>query len=163
MTQDFEPAFMALMGNEGGFVDDPQDPGGATRWGVTQRMAAKYGYDGDMREYPIEKAKEVAFAEFWHPVRGDELPSEVAFQVFDAAYNSGVERAIKWLQQAVGVPVDGIFGTGTMGAVTGGDPSKIVMRFNVFRLKFLTSLPTWEHFGKGWANRIAENLLRAAG
>lgn len=163
MQNDFEPAFAALMGNEGGFVANPADPGGATKYGISERVARANGYTGDMRDLPVESARQIARAEYWNPIHGDQLPSELAFQVFDACYNSGEQRAIKWLQQACGATPDGFLGIYTLGAIKAQDVDKLVMRFDAQRLLFLDSLPTFPTFGRGWCNRIANNLLRAAG
>lgn len=156
----FDLAFAALMGNEGGFVDNPDDPGGATNFGITQRVARANGYDGDMRALPLALAKSIAKTEYWDKYQCDLFSLEVGFQVFDAAYNGG--HPAQWLQQAAGVPTDGVIGPATVRAVLGADPDKIVMRFDAMRLKYLASLSGWQSFGRGWANRIADNLLRAA-
>lgn len=156
----FEQAFQELLGNEGGFVDNPADPGGATRYGIAERTARRYGYTGDMRDLPLDLAKSIAKAEYWDPCSCDALPDEVAFQVFDAYYNGG--HAAQWLQQAADVDVDGKIGPATIAAVKAADPDKIVMRFDALRLKYLGSLSIWPDFGHGWANRIADNLIRAA-
>jgi len=156
----FDQAFQDLMGNEGGYVDNPSDPGGATRYGITERVARKRGYTGDMRDFPIDLARQIAKAEYWDPCHCDALPEEVAFQVFDAYYNGG--HAAMWLQEAAGVPADGLIGPATIAAVNAANPDKIVMRFDALRLKYLGSLSTWPAFGHGWANRIADNLARAA-
>lgn len=56
----FERAFEKLLGHEGGFVDHPKDPGGSTRYGITQRVARANGYEGDMRNFPLAEAKRIA-------------------------------------------------------------------------------------------------------
>ena len=136
------------MGNEGGFVDNPSDPGGATRYGITRRVAAKHGYSGDMRELPLDLAKTIARTEYWDAIGCDTLPDKLDFQVFDSAYNSGVERAAEWLGKALQPATE--------------DTEKIILRFDAYRLLFLDSLPTFPTFGRGWTKRIANNLLRAA-
>jgi lysozyme family protein len=148
MKKSFDIAFAALMDNEGGYSSDPADPGGETMYGITKRVALKHDYTGPMRDLPLDLAKSIAKAEYWDPVSGDDLPTPLDFQVFDAAYNSGPERAEKWLGQAQQPPTN--------------DPEKIIMRFDAYRLLFLDSLTTWPNFGRGWAKRIAKNLLRAA-
>jgi lysozyme family protein len=80
--------------------------------------------------------------------------------VFDAAYNGG--HPALWLQKAVGVKMDGIIGPVTIAAVNAADPLQVIMRFNSYRLSYFTALSTWETFGRGWANRIARNLLLGA-
>lgn len=159
---DFESAFTALIGNEGGYVDNPKDPGGATRYGVTQRVARKHGYMGDMRELPLETARAIAKAEYWTPAGCDKLEAHVAFQVFDGAYNSGVAQSVKWLQAAVGATMDGRFGPQTQAMAAAKDPDDVCLMYDAARLLFLASLPTWPTFGRGWARRIAFNLQRAA-
>lgn len=156
----FDEAFTALIGNEGGYVNHPEDPGGETNWGITARVARQAGYMGNMRDLPKDTAKQIARNQYWNSVRADELPDVLRFDVFDAAYNSGPKQAIKWLQQAVGATSDGLFGPGTMAAVDKTDPDAAYRKFNAYRLRFYTSLPTWTTFGKGWANRIADNLMR---
>lgn len=165
MADNFDVAFGDLLLNEGKFSDNPADPGGATMYGITERVARRHGYDGDMRDLPLPLAKDIARIEYWTPIRGDALPFELAFQVFDACYNSGSTQAVKWLQKALGVlPVDGIFAGYTAGALAAApDIDKVVLRFDAHRLKFMAGLSIWPEFGRGWANRIADNLLRAAG
>lgn len=148
MKASFDIAFAALIDNEGGYSNNPADPGGETMYGITKRVALKHGYTGAMRDLPLDLAKSIAKAEYWDPVAGDDLSTPLDFQVFDAAYNSGPERAEKWLGQAQQPYTN--------------DPDKVIMRFDAYRLLFLDSLPTWPSFGRGWAKRIAKNLLRAA-
>lgn len=156
----FDDAFEALIGHEGGYVFHPSDPGGETMFGITARVARQAGYHGAMRSLPLATAKQIARNQYWNAVRAEELPDQVRFDVFDAGYNSGPQQAIKWLQRAAGATDDGIFGPGTMAAVDKMDADVMLRRFNGHRLRFFTSLPTWGSFGKGWANRIADNLLR---
>jgi lysozyme family protein len=151
MLGNFDTAFTALIGNEGGYSHNPADPGGETMYGITARVARKHGYTGAMKDLPLDLAKSIAKIEYWDPVNGDGLSAALGFQVFDAAYHSGVERAKEWLNKAW----DQSF-------PPGADTEKIIIRFDAYRLLFLDSLPTWPSFGRGWARRIAENLLRAA-
>lgn len=158
----FDQAFDVLLGHEGGYVNNPADPGGATRWGITARVALQNGYTGDMRAFPVEQAKVIARRSYWDAAQIESLPDEVRFDVFDTAYNSGVSRAAKLLQLAADVPDDGVIGPHTLTAVRAMNPWCLAMRFNGFRLRFLVTLPTWGSFGKGWANRVATNLIGSA-
>lgn len=161
----FDQAFAELLGNEGGYVNHPDDPGGATRWGITARVALKNGYTGDMRDFPVEQAKCIAKAMYWDAVRADDLPAAIRFDVFDAAYNHGPKQAVCFLQRAVGatgLTVDGVVGPMTLQRVRAQDTRSTSMRFNAERLDLYTALPTWGSFGKGWARRIRDNLRRAA-
>lgn len=155
----FDVAFDRLLGHEGGFVDHPEDPGGATRWGITQRIARKHGYTGDMRNFPIEEARRIARAEYWDKVRADDVPDALRFDLFDGAYNSGPPQAIKWLQRAAGADDDGMIGPKTLTAVRAANPHLLAKRYNGHRLQFMTNLKTWPTFSRGWARRIAANLL----
>jgi len=155
----FDEAFDRLIGHEGGYANHPSDPGGETMWGVTARVARANGYQGDMRGLPREKAKQIYRDMYWTPVKADQLPAGIRFDVFDAAVNSGVGQAVKWLQRVVGATPDGALGPMTLQAVAQAD-ALISARFNGVRLQFMTDLPTWGAFGKGWARRVAGNLQR---
>lgn len=158
----FDGAFVALIGNEGGYSNNPADPGGETMWGITARVARRHGYEGAMRDLPQATAKQIAKAEYWDAVRGDELSPRLAFELFDGAYNSGPPQAVKWLQRALGIAVDGAFGPATMAAIAAfPSEDKLIGRLDAYRLLFLADLGTWPSFGRGWTRRIANNLLRA--
>lgn len=156
----FDQAFERLLGHEGGYVNDPDDPGGETNWGITIAVARTEGYGGSMRDLPIDKAKDIYRKSYWNPVHADELPDAVRFDVFDAAVNHGASQAAKWLQRAVGTQPDGVIGAATIGAARGAGPM-IAAHFNGQRLRFYTDLATWPKYGKGWARRVAANLLAA--
>ena len=160
MATNFDAAFIALLGNEGGYSNHPNDPGGETMWGITKAVARASGYTGPMREMPVATAKAIYRTKYWLK-QFDDMPFPVAFQVFDGAVNSGLSQAVKWLQRAVGTKEDGSIGPLTIAAVGASEPLAIVIRFNAARLLFLASLCTWPTFGKGWTNRIAGNLLKA--
>lgn len=161
MNGNFEHAFKELMENEGGFSNNPDDPGGATMYGITENVAREHGYQGEMRDLSLEQAKQIAREAYWNAVNGDELPNEVDFQVFDAAYNSGPHQAKLWLQMASGAEQDGVVGASTLAHVRAMDSDKLILRFDAFRLLFLAQLKTWPSFGKGWVRRIADNMIRA--
>lgn len=153
----FDAAFDRLLGHEGGYSSHPDDPGGETMWGVTLKVARANGYTGPMRDLPRDTAKAIYRAQYWTPVRADELPDSVRFDVFDAAVNHGVSQSAKWLQRAVGAQPDGVIGAVTVGAARAAGPM-LAAHFNGQRLQFYTDLATWPTFGKGWARRVAANL-----
>ncbi|HEX5125799.1 MAG TPA: glycosyl hydrolase 108 family protein [Rhodocyclaceae bacterium] len=160
MSSPFDDAFEELIGNEGGYSNNPNDPGGETMWGVTLRVARAHGYQGPMRDLPQDTAKQIAKAEYWDKYQCDSYDVRIAFEMFDAAYNGGFP--VKWLQLAVGTKPDGQLGPQTMAAVKQASPIGVVARFNAYRITYYTSLRTWPDFGRGWANRIAHNLLLGA-
>lgn len=150
----FNEAFTELLGHEGGYVYNPADPGGETNWGISKRAYP----NEDIKNLTQGRAKEVYYADYWLPCHLDRLPEEVRFDLFDAAVNSGVGQAIKWLQEAVGVTQDGTVGPVTEKACSILPGGIIHARFNGIRLEFMTDLVTWRSFGKGWAKRVAKNL-----
>lgn len=156
---DFDQAFTKLLGHEGGYVCHPDDPGGATNWGVTLKVAREAGYLGDMRDLPQSVARAIYRARYWDKAQCDALPASVRFHVFDMAVNSGVSAAAKILQRSVGVKDDGLIGPATLEAVAKADPVRLAVRFNAQRLNLMTDLNNWPSFGRGWARRVAANLL----
>lgn len=159
----FDTAFDKLLGHEGGYSDHPDDTGGKTMWGITEAVARRVGYRGEMRDMPVELAKQIARREYWDTVRADLVPDAVRFDLFDAAYNSGPTQAVKWLQRAVYVEADGVFGPKTLMGVQTYNPQAVAARFNGHRLDTLNDLGNWKSFGRGWAQRVAENLIAVKG
>ncbi len=156
----FDQAFHQLLGHEGSFVDHPADPGGATCWGITERVARANGYTGPMRALPVDLAKRIYRASYWDAVRADELPAVARYSVFDAAVNSGVSQSVKWLQRALGVADDGAMGPKTVAAAKAVDGHALKAKMLGTRLQFMSDLPTWPSFGRGWARRVASLLVQ---
>jgi len=153
----FDNAFDRLIGNEGGYSNDPADPGGETMWGVTARVARACGYTGPMKDMPRDTAKSICRKLYWTPLRLDELPDAIGFHVLDANYNGG--HAVLWMQQSAGIKADGVLGNATVAAVNNVNPYLFILRFTAIRGIYLTNLKTWANFGKGWARRLFNNLL----
>jgi lysozyme family protein len=155
----FDQAFEKLLGHEGGYSDHPADPGGKTMWGVTEKVARAKGYRGDMRDLPVSFAKESVYRpDYWNAVRAEDLPPALRYATFDAAVNSGPAQAIRWLQRAAGATPDGVFGPQTLLAVKTQNPEALLRRFLSQRLRFMTNLPNWGSFSRGWARRISDLL-----
>lgn len=153
----FDRAFDLLLGHEGGYSDHKVDPGGKTKFGITEAVARQYGYRGEMKDLPVEVAKAIYRGQYWDDLY-DQLPFIDAFNVFDGGVNSGVSRSVKWLQKSVGVSQDGLFGPNTLAATISQNPFDVVRKYNAERLMFLTGLSIWPDFGRGWARRVAHNL-----
>lgn len=151
----FDQAFDELMLHEGGYSDHAADPGGKTRFGITEKVARSVGYLGDMRELPVDLAKRIYKDMFWDAVRAEELPETVRYAVFDAAVNSGIRQAVRWLQRAAGATPDGVIGPRTLLAVKTQNPEVLLRRMLAQRLTFMSGLSTWPAFGRGWARRVA--------
>lgn len=155
----FDAIIDRVLSHEGGYVNDPRDPGGETKFGIAKRSYPNL----DIRALTREQAVEIYRRDFWQRVQGDKLPRAVAFQVLDAAVNHGAGNAVRWLQRAAGVADDGVIGPISLAAVSRADPADLVLLFNAERLSFYTKLSTFDAFGRGWANRVAGNLRYAAG
>lgn len=155
----FDTAFDKLLGFEGDYSNDKDDPGGATRYGITEQVARENGYSGSMRELPVDFAKAVYKRKYWDTVQADALPPAVRYAVFDSAVNSGPHQATLWLQRAIGVKDDGVIGPRTLAALADQAPDGLLRRFLGQRLVFLTSLPNWPTFAKGWARRVGDLLM----
>jgi lysozyme family protein len=155
----FEDFIGRVLTHEGGYVNDPRDPGGETKFGIAKRSYPAVDIKGLTRDAAIE----IYRRDFWNRVQGDKLPRAFAFQVLDAAVNHGIGNAVRWMQRAAGVADDGIIGPMTLAAVTRADPADLVLLFTAERLAFYTKLSTFDAFGRGWINRVAGNLRHAAG
>lgn len=154
----FDLAFERLMGNEGGYSFHPNDPGGETQWGISKRSYPNI----DIKSLTRAQAKEIYRRDFWLRASMDEYDPAIAFQVFDAAVNHGIETAVRLLQRAAGVADDGHVGPITIAAVKAKSVTDMLMLFIAHRIMFWTRLSTWATFGKGWANRAAQDLIFAA-
>ncbi len=149
----FDEAFDRLIGHEGGYTRGEGDPGGETNWGISKRAYPNV----DIKRLTKDEAKAIYRRDYWTAAGCSMAPEAVRFDLFDAAVNSGIIQAVKWLQQAAGVTADGKLGPISWAAIEkAGDA--LHARFNGHRLQFMTDLGTWDRFGKGWACRIAANL-----
>ena len=151
----FDAAFDLLLKHESGFSDHAADPGGKTRFGVTEAVAREVGFRGDMRELPLDLAKRVYKDKYWDAVKAEQLPPAVRYVVFDAAVNSGPGQSAKWLQRGLGVTDDGVIGPKTLAAANAANPDSLRMRLLGQRLRFMAGLTNWPAFSRGWAIRIA--------
>jgi lysozyme family protein len=153
----FEAALAVVLAHEGGYVDHPSDPGGATNRGITRATLA--GWRGrpvskaEVRALGRDEAAAIYRARYWNAVRGDDLPAGLDLAVFDFAVNAGPGRAIRTLQQVLGVRQDGAIGPQTLAACQ-ADSALLIRALGVARLAFHRRLPTFATFGKGWTRRI---------
>lgn len=166
MRSNFDAALAAVLKHEGGFVNDPRDPGGATNKGVTQTTYDLWRIDHGL---PKQSVKCITPAEicavykkrYWDAIRGDELPSGLDYCLFDFAVNSGPKRAANYLQELVMVDIDGKIGRATLAAVAERPATELVEAVCDMRLRFLKGLRTFSHFGKGWSRRVADVRAKA--
>jgi lysozyme family protein len=165
----FPHALAFILRQEGGFVHHPADPGGATQFGITRRtLALSRGRPvsvDDVRALTREEAGYIYRSLYWNAVRADELPAGIDLVVFDIAVNSGPGRAVRLLQAALDVDVDGILGPVTMSTARAAEPSETIRGLTRLRLAFLARLSGWPVFGRGWRRRalaVEQEALRRA-
>ncbi|NOD35289.1 MULTISPECIES: glycoside hydrolase family 108 protein [unclassified Ruegeria] len=146
-----------ILSKEGGYVDDPDDPGGATNMGITFDTLKSWRKapitKKDVKDLSVEEAKQIYRANYWNALSCDDLPAGVDLVAFDFGVNAGTSRSGKLLQRIVGVAQDGQVGPITLAAVKAVDPAHIIRRFSELRLNYYQSLPHFPKFGKGWTNR----------
>lgn len=153
--------------NEGGYSNRKDDLGGETKYGITKSTAKTHGYTGDMRKLTEKQAIRIYKEGFWYKSKLQEVKSpKIAFLIFDANINHGLNSSAKMLQRAINrvynqseVVVDGIVGQKTIAAVNHADENALIFNLTAERLRFFTSIKkTWEANGKGWINRVSNNL-----
>ena len=164
----FEDCLAVILAAEGGFVNDPRDPGGATNLGITARTLAAWRHapvgTEDVRHLGRGEAAAIYRAHYWNTIRGDDLPAGVDLMVFDFAVNAGPARAVRLLQEAVGAFPDGAIGPATLRAVRGvDDTAALVDRLAAGRIAFYRSLSTFAAFGRGWVKRVEQVKRMARG
>lgn len=147
-----------IFEDEGGYVDHPSDPGGATNMGITiGTLRAWRGRDvtkADVKALTRSEAMAIYDQNYWDAIRGDDLPAGVDYAVLDYAINSGPGRAAKLLQKLVGANQDGEIGPITLGKVKDVPPRELVDRYCDARMTFLQGLDGWPTFGRGWKRRV---------
>ena len=150
MKANFEACMAEVFKHEGGYVNDPHDPGGETNMGISKRSYPKE----DIRGMTRARAAQIYRKDFWDKLKCDDLPAGLDLVAFDAGVNSGPARGARWLQQAVGVTADGKIGPATLMAAKSTYAPAAVMRAVGFRKSFLIQLPTRERYKKGWTARL---------
>lgn len=154
-TENFKKCMDKLLDNEGGYVNNPKDPGGETKFGISKRTYPTL----DIKNLTRDQAIEIYWRDFWQVLCADRWKYVVAFELMDGAVNHGIPKATMLVQQAVGVADDGRVGPVTLQAIAMTDPNDLIMRYNGYRLIFMAKLEAWNTFGRGWAVRIANNLI----
>ena len=157
----FIRAYDAVRVHEGGYANNPDDPGGETNRGVTQRVYNSYRKRMGLPAQTVKlitesEARNIYRNGYWDQIRADHLPDGVAYCVFDASINSGAGQAAKWLQRCVGADVDGIVGDETISMAMDRDAVDLINQYCDMRLAFMRSLSHWPAFKKTWTSRVGE-------
>lgn len=164
MDRNFARCLSLVLKHEGGWADNPKDPGGATMKGVTIGTFRAYvkpnATKDDLRKITNEQIATVYRRHYWDKVAGAELPDGIDYAVFDFAVNSGPDRAAKYLQKVAGVTQDGKIGPATIKATRDKLPAGVINRLCDDRLAFMKRIkgkdgnPLWNTFGNGWSSRV---------
>lgn len=151
---DFTQAVQIIFELEGGYVNDPHDRGGETKWGISKRQYPTL----DIANLTKAGAADIYLRDYWVPTRCDELPAHLRLPVFDCAVNQGVETAAKILQGLVGVAQDGRMGPVTLAAVRSyrGD---LRHHYHAKRTAAYVSYKQFDRYGKGWLHRLVKVAL----
>lgn len=157
MNSNYDEAFKIVVGEEGGYVNNPRDPGGETKFGVSKKSHPTL----DIKNLTIEKAKEI-YRHYWDGCRCEELPWWLALPLFDCAINAGVRQTIVLLQRAVKVKEDGVFGPATLGATQKANQEKLLTEFMAQQLLFKIKLKIFPFFALGWIRRAIRITIFAA-
>jgi len=157
-----------VLKSEGGWVNNPKDPGGETNLGVTKKVWQEWvGHEvKTMQELTSTDVAPMYQAKYWMACYANQLPIGVDYMAFDAAVNMGAGRSVKLLQECLGCVPDGTIGPRTMQLIDGKDPKDVVEAFSQRKISFYESLPTFPTFGKGWLKRVEDvkqNALKMIG
>lgn len=173
-AKQYEAVLPLVLAHEGGYVNHPKDPGGATNKGVTQKVYDAYRTTKgekirSVKSITMPEVKDIYRTRYWNLCGADDLPAGMDYAVFDYGVNSGVGKAIKDLQRTINsfagnrlptlapLKVDGIAGEDTATAaklVADLDEEGFIESYCARRMSFLKSLKTWGTFGKGWRRRV---------
>ena len=162
---DFKECLDFVLKSEGGYVNNPSDPGGRTNLGVTQKVWEEYtGHAADektMRSLTPEKVAPLYEQRYWRPTYCEVLPRGLDLLVFSMGVNAGTGRSVKLLQSSLGCVADGVIGPRTMGLIKSADVTDLIKRFSEARRNYYKSLKTFSVFGKGWLNRVDHEEAQA--
>lgn len=143
-----------ILQAEGGYVNDPMDPGGETKYGISRKAYPTV----DIKNLTLDKAKEIYRRDYWAACRCDDLPQRVALAVFDGAVNMGAKTSIKILQVCLGVTPDGIIGPVTLSALGNQSEHRVLRNILAQRavnyMKLILNNPTLWKFALGWMRRM---------
>ena len=156
MENNFKECLDLVLKSEGGWVNNPNDPGGETNLGVTKRVWEEYV------GHPVESLKKLTKEDvvplyeqkYWRPCYGEVLPRGLDYLVFSMGVNAGTGRSVKLLQQSIGCVPDGAIGPTTRSLISASNCANLINKFSETRREYYRSLKNFPIFGKGWLNRV---------
>jgi lysozyme family protein len=172
MDNIFKKAFEEVMEIEGGYVNHKDDPGGATNFGITEAVARRNGYEGDMRDLKLHQARDIYYYEFWLDQKYNKIKNrDVAIEMFDQAVNMGPGRANRNLQKSYNllsdnqISVDGAIGPNTLKAVNScNKPVGLFNLLNGYQIMHYINLAEnsqkYRSFIRGWVNKRIEIIRK---
>lgn len=154
---DFDRAFNLLMESEGGYSEDSLDPGGETNFGISKRTYPQE----DIQFLTLERAKEIYKRDYWDAIRCDDLPYPINVLIFDAAVNQGKKAAVRMLQEALKITVDGVIGKQTIKAAVAASDSVCADYLSIRAVRYANTA-NFGRFGRGWMRRLFHLALHVA-
>jgi len=156
MTGNFKECLNLVLKSEGGWVNNPKDPGGETNLGVTKTVWEEWV------GHPVESLKKLTKDDvaplyeqrYWRPCYAGVLPRGLNYIMFSMAVNAGPGRAVKLLQSAIGCVPDGVIGPRTRELISASNTATLIAKFSEARREYYRSLKTFPIFGKGWLARV---------
>jgi lysozyme family protein len=149
MKVTFDQAIDLVIGIEGGYTNDPRDPGGETRYGISKRSHP----NEDIKGLTLARAKEIYRAEYWNPCKCDFLPSPLNLYMFDSAVNEGPKTAALHLQRVLNITQDGEIGPKTIAAANRLPIETSALFMTDRSMAYIRNLK-FSVYGKGWLKRL---------
>ena len=152
----FNESINMIFEFEGGYVNDPNDRGGETKYGISKRAFPNV----DIKNLTLEKAKEIYRENYWKKILGDDIKNQrIANEILDMVVNMGVKGGVKLVQQVVGSYIDGIFGPHTLKAVNNFENEELFMcKLKIARIREYVDLcnkeSMYREYLRGWLNRV---------
>lgn len=161
MADQFATCLAFTLAQEGGYVDDPYDPGGATNMGITLATLRHWDHDpalgpADVQDMTRATAAAIYGALYWNALRADSLPAGVDLSAFDFGVNAGTRRSAELLQEALGFSagqVDGCVGPETLAAALKADAAGVVNDLAERQTAYYRGLAEFDRYGRGWLDR----------
>jgi lysozyme family protein len=156
---DFNKAIETILRHEGGYVNNTNDPGGETNFGICKRSFP----DLDIKNLTVEQAKDIYREKYWNPIKGGMLKDlDVAISIFDFAVNAGIGVAIKVAQKVTGATQDSIMGNQTISLINGFDPEYFQALYTVAKIALYINIvkkrPSSKEFFFGWCRRALNDF-----
>jgi lysozyme family protein len=153
----FNECFDFIKDFEGGYVNDPQDPGGETNFGISKRAYPNL----NIKTLTLDRAKQIYYSDYWVASKADKLPPELRLMHFDCAVNQGIGAANKILQEAIGNPkvkIDGVVGPITLKHASETTPDAYGFYRLIRYMNTIGARHSSAKYAKGWARRLKDCL-----